>query len=93
MLYSLILCQQIHYIECYSLLKLIISWHGQDTLFHVIELQAKWVAKVLSGKVVLPTEEEMMESVKELYKFMEENGLPKRYTHSLRPFQVCVHFI
>ncbi|XP_061349047.1 flavin-containing monooxygenase FMO GS-OX5-like [Gastrolobium bilobum] len=60
----------------------------KDAVFHVSELQSKWVAKVLSGKVHLPTEEEMTESVKDYYKLMEENGLPKRYTHSLRPFQV-----
>lgn len=53
-----------------------------------MELQSKWVARVLSGKILLPTEEEMMESVKDFYQFMKENGLPKRYTHSLRPFQV-----
>jgi hypothetical protein len=62
---------------------------GQEATFNVVELQAKWVAKVLSGKILLPTEEEMMESVKEFYQFMEENGFPKRHTHSLRPFQVC----
>ena len=62
---------------------------GQETIFIVIELQAKWVARVLSGKVLLPTEEEMMESVKDIYRVMEENALPKRYTHSIRPFQVC----
>jgi hypothetical protein len=54
----------------------------------VIELQAKWVARVLSGKILLPTEEEMMESVKDIYRFMEENALHKRHTHSIRPFQV-----
>lgn len=59
----------------------------KEATFNVVELQAKWVAKVLSGKILLPTEEEMMESVKEFYQFMEENGFPKRHTHSLRPFQ------
>ncbi|WJX26687.1 aliphatic glucosinolate S-oxygenase [Trifolium repens] len=59
----------------------------KEATFNVVELQAKWVAKVLSGKILLPTEEEMMESVKEFYQFMEENGFPKHHTHSLRPFQ------
>ncbi|CAI8607500.1 unnamed protein product [Vicia faba] len=59
----------------------------RETIFNVIELQAKWVARVLSGKILLPTEEEMTESVKKLYQFIEENALPKRHTHSLRPFQ------
>ncbi|WJX92944.1 aliphatic glucosinolate S-oxygenase [Trifolium repens] len=59
----------------------------RETIFIVIELQAKWVTRVLSGKILLPTEEEMMESVKDIYRFMEENVLPKRHTHSIRPFQ------
>jgi hypothetical protein len=68
---------------------LIKTCRGQETIFIVIELQAKWVARVLSGKILLPTEEEMMESVKDIYRIMEENALPKHYTHSIRPFQVC----
>ncbi|KHN37641.1 Flavin-containing monooxygenase FMO GS-OX-like 2 [Glycine soja] len=59
----------------------------KNSVYQIIELQCKWVAKVLSGKVLLPTEKEMMESVKEYYQLMEENGLPKRYTHSLYPLQ------
>ncbi|XP_058744161.1 flavin-containing monooxygenase FMO GS-OX-like 3 isoform X3 [Vicia villosa] len=59
----------------------------RETIFNVLELQAKWVARVLSGKILLPTEEEMTESVKKLYQFLEENALPKRHTHSLSPFQ------
>jgi len=76
----------------YSLLKslkLIINYLGQEAIFLVIELQAKWVARVLSGKILLPSEEEMIESVKDIYQFMEENALPKSYTHLIRPFQVC----
>ncbi|XP_047340337.1 flavin-containing monooxygenase FMO GS-OX-like 2 [Impatiens glandulifera] len=49
----------------------------------IIELQAKWVAKVLSGFAVLPSKEEMMEDVKEYYKKMEESGIPKHHTHRL----------
>ncbi|XP_022757034.1 flavin-containing monooxygenase FMO GS-OX-like 5 isoform X2 [Durio zibethinus] len=51
----------------------------------VIELQGKWVAKVLSGKVELPTEEEMAYSVQELYSQMEKTGWPKHHTHKLHP--------
>ncbi|KAK8711183.1 hypothetical protein V6N13_146474 [Hibiscus sabdariffa] len=43
----------------------------------VMELQARWVAKVLSGKLELPTQEEMMYSVEEQYREMEKNGWPK----------------
>ncbi|XP_048141758.1 flavin-containing monooxygenase FMO GS-OX-like 2 isoform X1 [Rhodamnia argentea] len=47
------------------------------------ELQSKWVAKVLSGELVLPSEEEMMSSVQEHYQRIEELGWPKHYTHKL----------
>ncbi|XVF33527.1 hypothetical protein REPUB_Repub17cG0176300 [Reevesia pubescens] len=50
----------------------------------MIELQAKWVAKVLSGKVELPTQEEMAYSVQELYNQMEKTGWPKHHTHKLQ---------
>ncbi|KAL4353928.1 hypothetical protein GQ457_06G032840 [Hibiscus cannabinus] len=43
----------------------------------VMELQARWVAKVLSGKLELPRQEEMMYSVEEQYREMEKNGWPK----------------
>lgn len=59
----------------------------KEITFSVIELQAKWIARVLSGKVLLPDEEEMMASIKDFYQSMEENGLSKRQTHSLRPLQ------
>ncbi|KAK5783401.1 hypothetical protein PVK06_037909 [Gossypium arboreum] len=49
----------------------------------VMELQAKWVAKVLSGKVKLPTQAEMADSVEELYRLMEKSGRPKHLTHTL----------
>jgi hypothetical protein len=47
-----------------------------------------WVARVLSGKILLPKEEEMMESVQNIYHEMEKNGLPKSCALSLRPLQV-----
>ncbi|TYH99807.1 hypothetical protein ES332_A11G091100v1 [Gossypium tomentosum] len=53
-------------------------------VFRVIELQAIWVAKVLSGKVKLPTQEAMAASVEEFYEQMEKAGLPKYHTHSLQ---------
>ncbi|KAF4347099.1 hypothetical protein G4B88_025142 [Cannabis sativa] len=57
-------------------------------IFNTIELQSKWIAHVLSGKVLLPKEEEMMASTNEFYKKMQELGLPKRSTHFLTPYQV-----
>ncbi|MFQ6633267.1 hypothetical protein Gotur_011978 [Gossypium turneri] len=50
----------------------------------VMESQAKWVAKVLSGKVKLPTQAEMADSVEELYRLMEKSGRPKHLTHTLQ---------
>ncbi|XP_030535438.1 flavin-containing monooxygenase FMO GS-OX-like 3 isoform X2 [Rhodamnia argentea] len=47
------------------------------------ELQSKWVAKVLSGRLVLPSEEGMMSSVQEHYQHIEELGWPKHHTHRL----------
>ncbi|KAL3536992.1 hypothetical protein ACH5RR_000358 [Cinchona calisaya] len=51
--------------------------------FIMIDLQAKWVASALSGKVILPSEEEMLADVEQYYQFMEENGVPKHHTHTL----------
>ncbi|KAK7823971.1 flavin-containing monooxygenase fmo gs-ox5, partial [Quercus suber] len=50
----------------------------------LFELQARWVAKVLSGKVALPTEEYMASSVEKLYQHMDETGRPKHHTHKLQ---------
>uniref|UniRef100_A0A7N2R323 Flavin-containing monooxygenase n=1 Tax=Quercus lobata TaxID=97700 RepID=A0A7N2R323_QUELO len=50
----------------------------------LFEFQARWVAKVLSGKVALPTEEYMASSVEELYQHMDETGWPKHHTHKLQ---------
>ena len=51
--------------------------------FPLFELQSKWVAWVLSGRIVLPSKEEMMEDVKAFYSKLEARGWPKRYTHNL----------
>ncbi|KAJ0970206.1 hypothetical protein J5N97_023083 [Dioscorea zingiberensis] len=52
-------------------------------LFPLCELQSKWVARVLSGRVALPTQIEMMEDNKAFHLEMEVTGWPKRYTHNL----------
>ncbi|KAE8734468.1 Flavin-containing monooxygenase FMO GS-OX-like 3 [Hibiscus syriacus] len=57
-------------------------------IFKVIELQAKWVAKVLSGTVELPSREAMMSSVEELYSKMEKAGMPKHHTQILQNDEV-----
>ena len=55
----------------------------QEVIFQMTELQCKWVARVLSGKVLLPTEKEMMAYVEEYYQQMEKDGFPKHMTHYL----------
>ncbi|KAG2550656.1 hypothetical protein PVAP13_9KG337757 [Panicum virgatum] len=52
-----------------------------------IGLPWKWVARVLSGWIVLPSKEEMMEDVKALYSKLEARGWPKRYTHNFSNYQ------
>ncbi|KAL1215079.1 Flavin-containing monooxygenase FMO GS-OX-like 8 [Cardamine amara subsp. amara] len=54
--------------------------------FPFFESQAKWIAKLLSGKTSLPSADQMMESIVEFYSSKEANGIPKRYTHDLADF-------
>ena len=49
----------------------------------LIELQSQWIAGALSGKLLLPSEEEMLDEVEAHYKHMEENRIPKHHTHVL----------
>ncbi|ESQ35611.1 hypothetical protein EUTSA_v10007557mg [Eutrema salsugineum] len=53
----------------------------QITPFPMFELQSKWVSAVLSGRVSLPSQDEMMEDAKAFYDKLETLGIPKRYTH------------
>lgn len=55
----------------------------QGMTFLPAELQSKWIAQALSGKVLLPSEKEMLHDVEQVYRQMEERGIPKSYTHSL----------
>ncbi|KAL6847688.1 hypothetical protein ACP4OV_022476 [Aristida adscensionis] len=52
--------------------------------FPLFQLQSTWVAGVLSGRIQLPTKEEMMEDVRALYSELEAIGWPTRYTHCLK---------
>ncbi|KAI7746877.1 hypothetical protein M8C21_018038, partial [Ambrosia artemisiifolia] len=45
---------------------------------------ADWVAHTLAGKILLPSKEEMLADVYKHYRELDENGIPKRHTHSLR---------
>ncbi|GFY92651.1 flavin-binding monooxygenase family protein [Actinidia rufa] len=60
--------------------------HSKGVPFPLTELQSKWIAGTLSGKLLLPSEEEMLAEVEAHYKQMEENGIPKHHTHFLNPF-------
>ncbi|GKC68192.1 probable polyol transporter 4, partial [Tanacetum coccineum] len=57
---------------------------NQRLIFPILELQSKWAALVISGKISLPSEDDMLAEVYEHYREMEENGFPKSLTHSLR---------
>uniref|UniRef100_A0A0A9GME7 Flavin-containing monooxygenase n=1 Tax=Arundo donax TaxID=35708 RepID=A0A0A9GME7_ARUDO len=58
--------------------------------FPLFQLQSNWVAGVLSGRLQLPSEKEMMEDVRALYSEIEAIGWPRRYTHCLKYNQNCV---
>ncbi|XP_059318259.1 flavin-containing monooxygenase FMO GS-OX5-like isoform X1 [Lycium ferocissimum] len=60
----------------------------QTIIFLMLEVQAKWIAKVLSGKVLLPSEEEMLADVEDHNRQLEEAGIPKRHTHRLNFHEV-----
>ncbi|XP_076941539.1 flavin-containing monooxygenase FMO GS-OX5-like [Bidens hawaiensis] len=47
------------------------------------ELQSKWIARVLSGKISLPSETEMLHEVEQVYQEMKVKGIPKSESHSL----------
>ncbi|KAE8055966.1 hypothetical protein FH972_012770 [Carpinus fangiana] len=55
--------------------------------FRMFELQSKWIAGVLSNRLMLPSQKEMMEDVEDFYSSLEVSGTPKRYTHSLFDYQ------
>lgn len=46
--------------------------------FAQYELQAKWIARVLSGRARLPSRQEMQAHIQALYKELELNNIPKR---------------
>ncbi|KAL5098972.1 hypothetical protein RYX36_003299 [Vicia faba] len=51
--------------------------------FPLFELQSKWIAGVLSNRIALPSEEEMIEDIEAFYLSLEASGTPKSYTHNL----------
>ncbi|KAH9313939.1 hypothetical protein KI387_022566, partial [Taxus chinensis] len=55
--------------------------------FQLCELQSKWVACTLSGKAIMPSENDMMEAVKDFYAHNEAVGRPKHYIHNIGHYQ------
>lgn len=53
----------------------------------MLELQSKWIAKVLSRKVGLPSKEDMLRDVQEYYQQMTLLRLPKHLTHYSHNFE------
>ncbi|CAH2048038.1 unnamed protein product [Thlaspi arvense] len=51
--------------------------------FPLFELQSKWIAGVLSGRITLPAKEDMMKDIESFYSTLEAQGIPKRYTHQM----------
>uniref|UniRef100_M8BVI2 Flavin-containing monooxygenase FMO GS-OX3 n=1 Tax=Aegilops tauschii TaxID=37682 RepID=M8BVI2_AEGTA len=47
------------------------------------EVQARWVAQVLSGRHALPSEEQMLRSVEEQLRAREAAGVPRKHTHNI----------
>ncbi|GJN10532.1 hypothetical protein PR202_ga28631 [Eleusine coracana subsp. coracana] len=56
------------------------------------EVQARWVAQVLSGRRRLPPVEEMLRSVEEHNRVREAAGVTKHLTHDLYDFEYCDEF-
>ncbi|XP_020539717.1 flavin-containing monooxygenase FMO GS-OX-like 4 isoform X2 [Jatropha curcas] len=51
--------------------------------FRMFEFQSKWIAGVLSGRIVLPSQEEMMKDIEAFYLSLEASNISKRYTHDM----------
>ncbi|CAA0309891.1 unnamed protein product [Arabidopsis thaliana] len=56
-------------------------------VFVMFEIQSKWVAAVLSGRVTLPSPDKMMEDINAWYASLDALGIPKRHTHTIGRIQ------
>ncbi|KAG2302685.1 hypothetical protein Bca52824_031336 [Brassica carinata] len=68
-----------------------IPWKVVPSPFPMLELQSKWIAGVLLGRITLPSKEEMLMDITTFYALLEAQGTPKRYTHYLgiTQFEYC----
>uniref|UniRef100_A0A5B7C4S6 Flavin-containing monooxygenase n=1 Tax=Davidia involucrata TaxID=16924 RepID=A0A5B7C4S6_DAVIN len=55
--------------------------------FPLFEFQSKWIAGVLSGRLGLPSPEEMLANVEAFYSTLEASGIPKQHTHNMADYQ------
>ncbi|CAO2819827.1 unnamed protein product [Amaranthus hypochondriacus] len=55
--------------------------------FILCELQSRWIAGTLSGRIPLPSEEKMMDDIEAFYAKLDAAGIPKRYTHNIGDHQ------
>ncbi|XP_023745386.1 flavin-containing monooxygenase FMO GS-OX5 [Lactuca sativa] len=56
---------------------------NKTLVFPIAESQSRWIAHTLSRKVLLPSEDEMLNNVEEYYHELEEKGIPKHHVHTL----------
>ncbi|KAG5538627.1 hypothetical protein RHGRI_019252 [Rhododendron griersonianum] len=62
-------------------------FQNQVGIIEALKLQSKWIARVLSGKAILPSEKEMLVDVEEHYRDMADRGVPKHHTHKVHPHE------
>ncbi|KAM0061526.1 putative FAD/NAD(P)-binding domain superfamily [Helianthus debilis subsp. tardiflorus] len=53
----------------------------------MFELQCEWIAGILSGRISLPSQNEMWKDVEAFYDSLQASGVPKRYTHNITGYQ------
>ncbi|XP_071708349.1 flavin-containing monooxygenase FMO GS-OX-like 4 [Rutidosis leptorrhynchoides] len=55
--------------------------------FPQFEYQCEWIAGVLSGRISLPSSDEMTKDIEVFYSSLQASGFPKRYTHNMSGYQ------
>nr|GEW72966.1 flavin-containing monooxygenase FMO GS-OX-like 4 [Tanacetum cinerariifolium] len=55
--------------------------------FPQFEFQSQWIAGTLSGRISLPSPDEMTKDVEAFYTYLQPSGIPKRYTHNMDGIQ------
>eukprot|EP00877_Chromochloris_zofingiensis_P007431 jgi/Chrzof1/2941/Cz12g05080.t1 len=57
-----------------------VSYHSLR--FTLFPYQAKWVARVLSGRAALPPQQDMEQDIQLFYQLLQDNHVPVRHTHN-----------